>query len=689
MSRRGKRLFSVLLICALCVGLLPHTAYAAEQTVQNETLEYYSIVSDAMVRDTCRYTDDWFRETAGTRNDGLALISAQLAAASADAACSSALLRKLGFDDVTAARYDSEDPGDCGYVAGIKTISVDGRDTRLAAVAVQSSRYGDKGWQQNVTVDLGGITAVDHAAYAAAARTILSDLERLSLKDGDLVWITGLSRGGAVANLLGAYLLNEASAPTVFGYTFESPAVTLSGTAHDEKYEGIRNYISDDDPVTMLPIWGMTRYGREIVFNTVPAADLKKALADQNPDAARLAEEYRPAVLGGSAKTFAEKLLGKLAAAVPERADYTRERTAEIPEAGPIRYSLQDGLQALCHLIFGGGEDPKTILSAMQDNLPDLLYAYVEEIWAAKQGPDDRAALLADAAQRRWHAAGLLDERNLSLETPAPVRRSDLYALLLLLSPIAADVRSVAEEGWTLPDAAAFRESLYESYIDYSVLAGLELGAGTLVFSHYPEVVIARLKLLAALPAQGNPTVQEPERPAFADVSADAWYAEAVSWAAGSGLVQGTGENLFSPDMLCTRVELVTFLWRAAGKPEAAETAQPFADVPSGSWFEQAVCWAASQGISKGVDALHFAPDAVISRGECVTLLYRMMGGTPADRNDPFADVRADAYCHDAVLWAAERGIAQGVSPTAFAPGDGCSRAMIVTFLYRALGQEQ
>ena len=168
----------------------------------------------------------------------------------------------------------------------------------------------------------------------------------------------------------------------------------------------------------------------------------------------------------------------------------------------------------------------------------------------------------------------------------------------------------------------------------------------------------------------------------FADVSTDAYYYEAVKWAAKKGITGGTGDGTFNPNGSCTRAHIVTFLWRAAGSPEPKSTVS-FADVPAGSYYAKAVAWAVENGITLGTGDGTFSPNATCTRAQSVTFLYRALGTAPTTVNG-FTDVTADAFYADAVAWAVESGVTNGTSASTFSPNNGCTRAQIVTFLFRA-----
>ena len=173
--------------------------------------------------------------------------------------------------------------------------------------------------------------------------------------------------------------------------------------------------------------------------------------------------------------------------------------------------------------------------------------------------------------------------------------------------------------------------------------------------------------------------------PTFIDVADNAYYAEAVAWAISNNITQGTAERSFSPDAACTRGQMAAFLWRAAGEPATALTACPFADVSADAYYHQAVLWAVERGIAKGVGAgTAFNPNATCTRGQMAAFLYRYAGSPAINAAQPFADVTKADYYHDAVLWAYHTGVTQGTGETTYGPHELCTRSQIVTFLYRA-----
>jgi len=168
----------------------------------------------------------------------------------------------------------------------------------------------------------------------------------------------------------------------------------------------------------------------------------------------------------------------------------------------------------------------------------------------------------------------------------------------------------------------------------------------------------------------------------FADVSTDAYYYEAVKWAAKKGITGGIGNGLFGPNQPCTRAQIVTFLWRAAGSPEP-KAMSSFADVSTDAYYAKAVAWAVENGITTGTGDGKFSPDATCTRAQSVTFLFRAIGKL-VDSKAEFSDVLTDSYYANAVAWAVENGVTNGIGDGLFGPDNSCTRAQIVTFLYRA-----
>lgn len=189
-------------------------------------------------------------------------------------------------------------------------------------------------------------------------------------------------------------------------------------------------------------------------------------------------------------------------------------------------------------------------------------------------------------------------------------------------------------------------------------------------------------------PVEQVPDTPAPETPMFIDVPETAFYASPVSWAVEKGVTNGTGADTFSPSASCTRKEIVTFLWRAAGSPAPKAANNSFADVETGSYYDKAVRWALENEVTQGTGANVFSPDMSCTRWQVVTFLWRAAGKPAAQYDGRFTDVPADSAYAEAVAWAVAQGITTGNSAATFNPDGVCSRGEIVTFLYRAYNEK-
>ena len=185
----------------------------------------------------------------------------------------------------------------------------------------------------------------------------------------------------------------------------------------------------------------------------------------------------------------------------------------------------------------------------------------------------------------------------------------------------------------------------------------------------------------------GRCTVCGAENP-FTDIDAKGehiYYTDAILWASGRGITTGASATEFEPDGFCTRAQVVTFLWRAAGRPEPASAVTAFTDIEEDGYYYKAVLWAVENGITTGVSATEFAPDDTCTRAQFVTFLWRYLGKPVTVGDDPFTDLDTKEFYYKAVLWASESGVTRGNGDGTFAPDDNCTRAQVVTFIYRAL----
>lgn len=231
------------------------------------------------------------------------------------------------------------------------------------------------------------------------------------------------------------------------------------------------------------------------------------------------------------------------------------------------------------------------------------------------------------------------------------------------------------------PEGLKFIPAAQSPTGDALLLAACEVGGTVAVYSLNSNITFPH-------PDHGNNSgtsvPDDPDTLPFVDVSENAYYYNAVKWAVENGITEGISASAFGPDRACTRAQMVTFLWRAAGCPVPSSTSLPFTDVSADDYYYDAVAWAVEMGITAGTSADRFSPDATVTRGQTVTFLYRY-AGEPEAPEAGFTDVPANAYYADAVAWASAAGVTEGVSATAFAPDRACTRAQIVTFLYRSM----
>ena len=207
---------------------------------------------------------------------------------------------------------------------------------------------------------------------------------------------------------------------------------------------------------------------------------------------------------------------------------------------------------------------------------------------------------------------------------------------------------------------------------DGNVLEITDMGGGSFTF----------LMPNGTVDVRGSFVVKTEESP-FRDVSTGAYYYDAVKWAVGKDITSGIGGGLFGPNQSCTRAQIVTFLWRAAGSPEPTALSS-FTDTAPTAYYAKAVAWAVENGVTTGTSETEFSPNEPCTRAQAVTFLYRALKAAASGSSTAFSDVAADAYYASAVAWAVENGVTTGVGGGLFAPKDTCTRAQIVTFLYRA-----
>ena len=219
----------------------------------------------------------------------------------------------------------------------------------------------------------------------------------------------------------------------------------------------------------------------------------------------------------------------------------------------------------------------------------------------------------------------------------------------------------------------------YYNAVLWAVEQGITTGLTATTFG--PDVTVSRGQVATFLYRAASASKPNTFNP-FTDVKTTAYNYDAILWAYDNRITTGTSDTTFSPDASCTRAQIVTFLWRAAGSPEP-KAMSSFADVSTDAYYAKAVAWAVENGITTGTGDGKFSPDATCTRAQSVTFLFRAIGKL-VDSKAEFSDVLTDSYYANAVAWAVENGVTNGIGDGLFGPDNSCTRAQIVTFLYRA-----
>lgn len=455
------------------------------------SLEWYSTYTPGkMISDTYYYSDDWFSDDPSSENQELALASMQFTAASVtndETGASAAFLKSIGFDEVGFSDFTSSDSDSCNYTWGRKTISDGKGDFTLVAVAVQSyaldSKTKNHGWKQNFIVnDPEGEPSGEHFGFASAADSIAADIAALGSSDKVKIWITGQSRGGAIANITAErlpQLLGDKN-DGVYAYTFESPATVDADTAAEADCKYIHNYICSDDFVTMIPAWGMTRYG---VMHDLKTKDTDAGLAEALTALGSDAADLKPRII---ASEQAEHLAENLEAAIPSRADYSMQRTDKWTDADgkdhEVTYSCQDAMTMLMDIVFDTEssdeeESPLGKLLGKREKIMGAADHLAEGIRLERSGSDPCAEY--------WEGADSMYKvmEEAYGDAGVPCSREDLYTILRTAAPVLIDVPEDPSE---------------EASVDLLVnLAGY---SEEMTYSHQFDTLIARLKILAPAP---------------------------------------------------------------------------------------------------------------------------------------------------------------------------------------------
>lgn len=671
-----------LLLCLVMVFGLGVTAFAAQPSYETITGEYkYMPALDFLANGDptyhFTYTDEYFTHSGYDYNHELCkmtmdMIQSDGVTTEGDWSVANKnffdLMKKCGFSNFDCNYYSTHEPtGDSiGVSIGTKSIVDNGRKYTLLAVAVRGHGYGNE-WASDFTMGYEG----DHQGFAEAR-----DLTLAYIKDyiaqhkitGPIkIWMSGYSRSAITANMVGGKIdqgfnfgRNVSFSPDdLYCYTFEAPQGTSDTACRDAKYWNIHNIVNANDlvPVVSFTKWGHSRFGidyylpcrqydGDYYYSLKPKADAIIGKMDTMNVAGYpldLIDNFQyislNPVTAASKKNvtqiefFNEAIDAILDSISPTRAYYVDNVQNDLRELSmTVLGSRTDHLgEAL--VIFGQK-------FTQLDNLQSLL-ASMTISGAVAEGPivDVVVDLLMESLQEAGAAGYDGDQLRAMLTKLVP-------KLLVMLQKY--------------PDTTI------------TLLANIL----NILCAHCPEIGRAWIEVTPA-------EFFEAQSPAFfSDVKEGTYCYDAAKWAYCNGIAKGYSFSTFAPNNDCTRAQVVTFLWRAAGSPEPKGDC-PFVDVSADSSYYKAITWAAEKGIAKGVDKTHFAPNAPVSRAEFVTFLWRNDGQPKAYGKCPFTDVSSSAFYYKAVLWAAKSGITTGVDKTHFAPNDHCTRGQVVTFIYR------
>jgi len=283
---------------------------------------------------------------------------------------------------------------------------------------------------------------------------------------------------------------------------------------------------------------------------------------------------------------------------------------------------------------------------------------------AVKEGMSDSEIVSAEYSY-------VSDSEDTPVYPPAINKTDNGYVRVSPTNPQPGDqvvITPVPDEGYTIGAVVVTNRN-------GDALGLVDSGNGTYSFTQPDDTVVIDV------------TFTEETAVHYADVPEDSYYFDAVAWAAQEGITNGTDETHFSPSDPCTRAQVLTFLWRAAGCPEPSMTSSAFTDLDETMYYYKAVLWASENGITNGTSSTTFGPDDIVTRAQTVTFLFRAMGDE-TDGSESFVDVSQDSLYYQAILWASESGITNGTSNTTFSPDNDCIRAQVVTFLYRAYHQD-
>lgn len=615
------------------------------------------------------------------------------------------LFSDMGFGNAEFSGYNTALTDTSSKVAyGFASKQI-GQDV-VVAVVLRGGGYGGE-WADNFNVGSSG----DHAGFSAAAKAVQADLEDYiaGLKDlyqfsGEVkLWMTGYSRSGATCNLLAQAMSSRIDSDNLYAYVFAAPNCTTAPKA----CRGLFSIISAADLVPCVPLskWGFGRHGTTLTFPSV----LPEVRKDEFEELSGIDLDDDESVTYVAQPAAVQQLISTLGLAVDSRSAYNSRYSDLIQQSLRAYYGTKEPVYSAGETL-ANGLSISALLTLLPVNAPALFM--LSAIGRAHQP----AHYLAWLEAGTLHSIGDFDAsgKMVSFASNANVQiknsKDEIIATIrngaVTSTGTLSGIQVESVEGQTsilLTDGRYTLEVYGSGTADISIL---EFSSSSAVRR---EVVFSGVALKSEVMAlevsagssqeeyrleDGNKIIRPTSDTAsdasasseFQDVLPGSWYYDAVQWAVENGVTSGTSATTFSPDRPCTRAEVVTLLWRALGLDEltSRSTENPFRDVDTGAFYCDAVLWAAENGITTGSSATTFSPNAVCTRAEVVTFLWRT-DYPPKKLSGPvgFSDVELDDFFWFPVKWALEEGITTGTSAATFSPLLTCTRAQVVTFLYR------
>lgn len=674
-----------LLLCVVMVFSLCSTAFASQPEYKQITGEYqYEPALDFVAKEdstwTFKYSDEYFTHSGYEYDHDLAIMSLDLAQSSAASAFTGKegwetsnrnfidLMKKCEFTNIASSEFITSRPrwNTIGVNFASKHMVDDGKDYTLIAVGVRGHGYKQE-WGSDFQLGYSG----DHEGFANARDDVLAYIKEYiadyNITGNIKLWMAGYSRSAAASNLAGGAIdqgysfgknvkldLND-----LYCYTFETPQATADKNCRDSLYWNIHNVENHNDLVTEVSFtaWGHSRFG---VDYYIPCRQYDACYAQLKPEVdALIGQMDWMKLLGITMNTidnFHYLSLNPAVAAAKQNMTqiefYPELFNALFDTIAPTRAYYVDNTQA--DLI----ELTTYVLGLETAYLPEALEVFGQKVTSS----ENVQKIFVPGADSKLAIDTIVDLFMESLQETGNAGYDGDQVRAMLKNMLPGLMKLIQKH----PDTTM---TLLGNIVQ-------------ILNAHFPEIGRAWMEVTPAefFEAQ-NPNYSV--KATFEDVPVGCYCFDAVEWAVDKGIAKGYTDTIFAPGDPCTRAQVASFLWRAAGSPAPKSAKCPFVDVDANSPHYKAITWAAEKGITAGVDKTHFAPNDPCTRAQIVSFIYRYEGSPVVLGFCPFVDVRVTSPHYSAITWAAKKGIASGYDATHFGPNDTCTRAQVVSFLYR------